>query len=88
MDESLQDLADDMKRKADLGLVPAAQAVCAGIVQGLYQTRHVKSDGALGWAPDFPTEHAGYIVRSVEEFVGNPYKYGGLTAEGTMSFSL
>jgi hypothetical protein len=66
MDESLQDLADDMKRKADLGLVPAAQAVCAGIVQGLYQTRHVKSDGALGWAPDFPAEHAGYIV---EEFL-------------------
>jgi hypothetical protein len=66
MDESLQDLADDMKRSAELGLVLAAQAVCAGIVQGLYQTRHVHSDGALGWAPDFPAEHAGYMV---EEFL-------------------
>ena len=66
MDESLQDLADDMKRKAELGLGLAAQAVCTGIVQGLYQARDTKSDGALGWAPDFPAEHAGYIV---EEFL-------------------
>jgi hypothetical protein len=66
MDESLQDLADDMKRRAELGLVLAAQAVCTGIVQGLYQTRHIKSDGVLGWAPDFPAEHAGYIA---EEFL-------------------
>jgi len=67
MDESLQDLADDMKRKAELGLLPAAQVVCVGIVQGLYQARDTKSDGALGWAPDFPAEHAGCIV---EEFLG------------------
>lgn len=66
MDESLQDLADDMKRKAELGLVPSSQTVCAGIVQGLYQARNVQSDGALGWAPDFPAEHAGYMV---EEFL-------------------
>ena len=62
MDESLQDLVDDMKRKAELGLLPAAQVVCAGIVQGLYQARDTKSDGALGWAPDFPAEHADYVV--------------------------
>jgi hypothetical protein len=62
MDESIQDLVDDMKRKAELGLLPAAQAVCAGIVQGLYQTRDTNSDGALGWAPDFPGEHADYVV--------------------------
>ena len=67
IEESLQDFSDDIKRKADLGLVPAAQAVCVGIVQGLYQARDTKSDGALGWAPDFPAEHAGYIV---EEFLG------------------
>ena len=62
MDESIQDLEYDMKRKAELGLVPAARAVCAGIVQGLYQARDADSDGALGWAPDFPGEHADYIV--------------------------
>jgi len=63
MDESLQDFVDDMRRKAELGLVPAAQNVCVGIVQGLYRARDTNSDGALGWAPDFPAEHADYIVR-------------------------
>ena len=62
MEESIQDLQDDMKRKAELGLLPAAQVVCAGIVQGLYQARDTNSDGALGWAPDFPAEQAGYLV--------------------------
>ncbi|MGA2247451.1 MAG: hypothetical protein ABSH48_20875 [Verrucomicrobiota bacterium] len=62
MGESLEDLVDDMKRKAELGLLPAAQVACAGIVQGLYQARDTKSDGALGWAPDFPAEHADYVV--------------------------
>jgi hypothetical protein len=62
MDESLNDLEEDMKRKAELGLVPASQVVCAGIVQGLYQARDTNSDGALGWAPDFPAEHAEYVV--------------------------
>ena len=62
MDESIQDLVDDMKRKAELGLPLAAQVVCAGIVQGLYQARDTNSDGALGWAPDFPGEHADYVV--------------------------
>ena len=62
MAESIRDLEDDMKRKAELGLVLAARAVCAGIVQGLYQARDTDSDGALGWAPDFPGEHADYMV--------------------------
>ena len=62
MAESIRDLEDDMRRKAELGLVPAARAVCAGIVQGLYQARDTDSDGALGWAPDFPGEHADYLV--------------------------
>lgn len=62
LDESIRDLVDDMKRKAELGLLLAAQIVCAGIVQGLYQARDTNSDGALGWAPDFPGEHADYVV--------------------------
>jgi hypothetical protein len=64
MDESIQDLVDDMERKAESGLLPAAQGVCAGTVQGLYQARDTDSDGALGWAPDFPAEHADYVVRT------------------------
>jgi hypothetical protein len=55
-------LEEDMKRKAELGLVPEAQVVCAGIVLGLYQAQDTNSDSALGWAPDFPAEHADYVV--------------------------
>src|SRR5260370_41749776 len=62
MEEAVEDLLEDMKRRAELGLVSAAEALCAGIVQGLYQARDTKSDGALGWAPDFPGEEADYVV--------------------------
>jgi|SRR5208283_192955 len=62
LEESLEDLLEDMKRRAELGLVSAAAAVCAGMVQGLYQARDTKSDGALGWGPDFPGEEADYVV--------------------------
>jgi len=62
LEESLEDWIDDMKRKAELGLTPGAEAICAGIVQGLYRARNVNSDGALGWAPDFPAEEAGHVL--------------------------
>lgn len=62
IEEAIEDLQDDMKRKAELGLVAAAQTVCVGIVQGLYGARDTNSDGALGWAPDFPAEYAHYMV--------------------------
>jgi hypothetical protein len=39
LEEALEDLVEDMKRRADLGLVSATEVVCAGIVQGLYQAR-------------------------------------------------
>jgi hypothetical protein len=31
-------------------------------VRGLYRARDTKSDGALGWAVDFPIEEAGFVV--------------------------
>jgi hypothetical protein len=62
LEEAVEDLLEDMKRRAELGLVSAAEVVCAGMVQGLYQARDTKSDGALGWAPDFPAEEADYVV--------------------------
>lgn len=67
LEEALEGLVEDMKRRAELGLVSAAQMLCAGIVQGLYQARDTKSDGALRWAPDFPGEEADYVVG---EFLG------------------
>lgn len=62
LEEALEDLLEDMKRREELDLVAAAEVLCTGIVQGLYQARDTKSDGALGWAPDFPGEHADYVV--------------------------
>jgi len=62
LEEAVEDLVEDMKRKLELGLVSAAEVVCAGVVEGLYQARTVRSDGALGWAPDFPGEEADYVV--------------------------
>ncbi len=34
-----------------------------GIVEGLYRARNANSDGALGWAPDFPIEQAGQVLQ-------------------------
>ena len=66
LEEAVDDLVEDMKRRADLGFVSAAEVVCTGIVEGLYQARDTQSDGALGWAPDFPGEEADRVV---EEFL-------------------
>lgn len=66
LDESLDDLIANMKRQAELGLAAGAEAICVGIVEGLYRVRNVNSDGALGWAPDFPIEEAGHVL---EEFI-------------------
>jgi hypothetical protein len=62
LEESLDDLVADMKRRAELGFVPAAEAICGGILLGLYQEKNSNSDGALGWNPDFPAEHAYHVV--------------------------
>jgi len=63
--EAIEDQMEEMKRSLELGLLATAEALCAGIVQGLYRARDTKSDGALGWAVDFPAEEAGFAV---EEF--------------------
>ena len=64
--EAIEDRVEEMKRSLELGLLAPAEALCAGIVQGLYRARDTKSDGALGWAVDFPAEEAGFVV---EEFL-------------------
>jgi len=60
--EAVEDRVAEMKRTLELGLLAPAEIICAGIVQGLYQARNIKSDGALGWAVDFPAEEAGFLV--------------------------
>lgn len=64
--EAVEDRVEEMQRSLELGQIASAEAICAGIVQGLYRARDTKSDGALGWAVDFPIEEAGFVV---EEFL-------------------
>jgi hypothetical protein len=60
--EAVEDVVTDMKRRMDLGLDSAAEAICCGIVIGLHKAEGVGSEGPLGWAPDFPAEEACYAV--------------------------
>src|SRR2546428_14031662 len=60
LEEALDDWVDDMKRKVEADLLTAAQAVCVGIVAGLYNTRNATSDGGLDWAPSFTARPAGF----------------------------
>ena len=64
--KAVEDRVKEMKRNLELGLLDPAEALCAGIVQGLYRARDTRSDGALGWAVDFRNEEAGFVV---EEFL-------------------
>ena len=78
LEEEVEDMVEDMKRKGELGLMSAAEVVCAGIVDGLYRARDTKSDGALGWAVDFPTEEADHVV---SEFVRSCPQSGRVSAQ-------
>ncbi|MBI5525180.1 MAG: hypothetical protein HY897_02520 [Deltaproteobacteria bacterium] len=62
LDEAVEDVVADMKRRMELGLDSAAETICHGIVVGLHKAKGVKSDGPLGWAPDFPAEEACHVV--------------------------
>lgn len=60
--EAVTDYIDEMKRRIDLGLDVAAEAVCAGIVLGLFRASSKESGGVIEWAPDFPADHASYVI--------------------------
>ena len=62
LEEAVDDVVADMKRKAKLGLDTAAEAICLGIVVGLNKAKGVGSDAPLGWAEDFPAEGACHAV--------------------------
>lgn len=67
LEESLEDVQRDMVRRAEVGMLSAAEKVCLGIVFGLYSVRNTKNDGVLGWAPDFPGETAADAVSTFVE---------------------
>ena len=62
--EAVADYIDDMKRRMDLGLDVAAEAVCVGIVLGLFRASSKESGGVIEWAPDFPADHASYVIET------------------------
>ena len=64
-EEALEDVISDMKRRMELSLADAAEALCRGIVVGLRRAGEFGSDGALGWAPDFPAEKACDVVEEL-----------------------
>lgn len=75
--EAVEDILADMKRRMELGLHEAAEAICFGIVLGLHKAKGAGSDGPLGWAPDFPAEEA---CHAVAELIGScPPKVRGAT---------
>lgn len=75
--EAVEDIVADMKRRMDLGLHEAAEAICCGIVLGLHKAKGVGSEGPLGWAPDFPAEEACHAV--AELIASCPPKVRGAT---------
>jgi mannose/cellobiose epimerase-like protein (N-acyl-D-glucosamine 2-epimerase family) len=62
LEESLEDIRADMKRRVEAGMKPAAEKICQGIVIGLHEVDGTNTDGVLGWAPDFPAEAAGWSL--------------------------
>ena len=65
LEEALEDVISNMKRRMELDLVDAAVVMCRGIVVGLRRAGEFESDGALGWAPDFPAEEACNVVEEL-----------------------
>ncbi len=62
LQEAVDPYLDDMQRYIDLKLEKEALEICKGIILGLYRIRANESGEVLGWAPDFPAEHAGWVL--------------------------
>ncbi len=66
LEEAIAESIADMNRRMDLGLEAASEAICVGIVSGLFRASSENPSSLLEWAPDFPVEHACFVV---EEYV-------------------
>jgi len=62
LEETTEETRADMKRRFEAGAKLAAEKICQGIVLGLREADGSNSDGALGWAPDFPAEAAAWSL--------------------------
>ena len=59
--EAVDPFLEDMKDKLGLGLQAEGLEICKGIVLGLYRV-HKRGGELLQYAPEFPEEHAGWVV--------------------------
>jgi mannose/cellobiose epimerase-like protein (N-acyl-D-glucosamine 2-epimerase family) len=62
LEESIEDVRADVKRRFEIGMKPAAEKICQGIVLGLHVADGTNSDGALEWTPDLPAEAAAWSL--------------------------
>jgi hypothetical protein len=67
LNEALEEWVESMDRHMQCDLMIAAETLCIGLISGLYQAHNTDSDGALGWAPDFPMETAGDVLQQFLE---------------------
>lgn len=71
LEEVISDWDENMEEDLKAGQMSGAERWLIGIVAGLYRARSTRSDGALGWAPDFPADHAGCAVREFLKLCGD-----------------
>ena len=62
LEESIENIRAEMKRRAKSGMNRDAEKICQGLVIGLHEVDGTNNDGALGWAPEFPREAAGWSL--------------------------
>lgn len=80
LSEAIQPFMTDLRRRAALGLPDAAAAVAAGIVSGLYQSRHPDDGTVAAYAgPDAVEELADEALREAARLGVAPHQ---ATADG------
>jgi len=62
LDEALQPFLDDLARRSELGMAPAAVELAVGILRGLYACRDGEPESLLEYSPDYATERASDVV--------------------------
>lgn len=67
LEESLEDVKGDMKRRFTAGKRRSAEKICQGIILGLYGVGGTDKGFALEWAPDFPAEAAAEAISILVE---------------------
>lgn len=65
LEQSVESVQNDMKRRMRAGMESAAELLCQGIVVGLYRVEKSGGGEVVDCAPDFPLETAAYTVSTL-----------------------